>query len=72
MGDGIDNLRNRRGREQVSFDDIADHLADYAERHPDDGPAIDRLAGFLARVEDVDHDHDRRPGHGLPPDSGPS
>ena len=72
MGAGIEQLRDRRGDEQVSFGDIADHLADYAERHPDDGPVIERLAGFLAGVEDVDHDHDRHPGHGLPPGAGPS
>jgi hypothetical protein len=56
-GGGIATLRDRRGNEKVTFDDVADHLEDHLRRWPGDGPAIDRLAAFLAGVEDVPHDH---------------
>jgi hypothetical protein len=56
--DGVRTLRERRGREEVTFDDVADHLEDHVRRWPDDADAIERLARFLARVEDVPHDHD--------------
>lgn len=57
-GSGIDALRDRRGAEKVTFGDVADHLEDHLRRWPADGPAIDRLASFLAGVEDVPHDHE--------------
>jgi hypothetical protein len=67
MGGGIDRLRARRGDEEVTFDNIADHLVDFAERHPEAAATVDRLAAFLAGVEDVSHDHDADPDRGLPP-----
>lgn len=42
----------------MTFADVADHLEDYLRHHPEDGRAIDRVASFLAGVEDVDHDHE--------------
>jgi hypothetical protein len=44
---------------------VADHLHDYADRHPDDAAVVERIAGFLADVEDVPHDHDKDPTRGL-------
>jgi Family of unknown function (DUF6104) len=67
MKRGIDRLRAKRGSEQVTFADVADHLVDFAEREPECGDAIDRLAHFLAGVEDVDHDHGADPERGLGP-----
>jgi len=66
MANGIDTLRAKRGEEQVTFDDVADHLVDFAERHPDAANTVDALARFLAGVEDVDHDHGEDPERGLP------
>jgi len=66
MADGIDTLRAKRGEEEVTFDDVADHLVDFAERHPEAATTVDALARFLAGVEDVDHDHDEDPERGLP------
>jgi Family of unknown function (DUF6104) len=45
---GIQQLRDRRGSEQVTFNDVADHLVDFAERHPHLRPDVDSLASFLA------------------------
>lgn len=64
---GIGRLRSERGRERVSFDDVADHLVDYIERHPGTRDSVDDLAAFLAQVERIDHDHDAAPDRGLPP-----
>jgi hypothetical protein len=55
---GVARLRAARGREEVSFDDVADHLVDYAHRHAEHRAALDGLASFLADVEHTDHDHD--------------
>jgi hypothetical protein len=55
---GVRRLRDERGGEEVTFADVADHLEDYLRHHPEDGRAIDRVASFLAGVEDVDHDHE--------------
>jgi hypothetical protein len=58
--DAIRRLRAKRGHEQVTFNDVADHLADHASRTPGDAGAMQRLAAFLAHVEDVDHDHEAK------------
>lgn len=67
MTSGIDILRAKRGDERVTFADVADHLVDYSERHPDAAATVDALARFLAGVEDVRHDHDADTERGLPP-----
>ena len=59
--DGIKLLTERRGSEQVTFKDITDHMADYLDRFPDEEHPVDKLAKFLAGVEDIDHDHSVRP-----------
>jgi hypothetical protein len=59
--DGVDRLRAKRGHEQVTFDDVADHLEDFVRRRPEAGATIEQFAAFLTGVEDVDHEHE---GHG--------
>jgi hypothetical protein len=61
--DGIDLLRKLRGPEQVTFNDVADHLDDFVRQNPKDAHAIDAFARFIAEVATVDHnqvehDHD--------------
>lgn len=65
MGDEIERLRAKRGNENVTFEQVADHLRDYVARRHEDRSAIDRVAGFLADVEDIPHDHDKDARHGL-------
>jgi hypothetical protein len=59
--DGIKLLTERRGSERVTFKDITDHMADYIDRFPDEEAPVDKLARFLAGVEDIAHDHSARP-----------
>jgi Family of unknown function (DUF6104) len=59
--DGVERLRAKRGHEQVTFDDVADHFEDFVQRRPEARATIEAFAAFLARVEDVDHEHE---GHG--------
>jgi len=56
--EGMELLKERRGEERVTFNDVVDHLADYAGRFPDEAASVDKIARFLAGVEDVEHDHD--------------
>jgi hypothetical protein len=48
---GIGELRDRRGNERVTFDELADLLVAFAERSPQDAPAMDALGSYLAGVE---------------------
>ena len=57
-GAGAEHLKQKRGEEKVTFSDVADHLIDFAQRHPEVAETVDRLARFLAGIEDVPHDHD--------------
>jgi hypothetical protein len=65
MGDEIERLRGKRGDQDVTFAQVADHLRDFTDIRPDDGDVVQRLAGFLADVEDEEHDHDGDREHGL-------
>jgi hypothetical protein len=63
--DEVERLRDKRGDEDVKFGQVADHLHDYTDLHPADGDAVQRVAAFLADVEDIPHDHDNAPQRGL-------
>ena len=65
MGDEIERLRAKRGEQEVKFAPVADHLRDFTDIRPDAGDVVQRLAGFLADVEDEDHAHENDPDHGL-------
>ena len=57
---GIEVLLEKRGQEQVTFQDVADHLADYIDKFPDRTDVVDDVAKWLAGVDDVDHEHEAR------------
>jgi hypothetical protein len=46
---GIEELRERRGEEQVTFDWLADRLRTFVDLNPDFEVPVERLATFLAR-----------------------
>ena len=51
---GIEELCTRRGGEQLSAEWIADRLRDFVDANPEFETAVDRLASYLARVDEDD------------------
>jgi hypothetical protein len=51
---GIEELAERRGLENVSLDWVAARLRDYVDLHPEAETTVDRLATWLARLDDED------------------
>ena len=51
---GIEELEDRRGEEQVTMAWLAGRLRDFVDLNPDFDTAIDRLAVWLARLDDED------------------
>jgi hypothetical protein len=49
---GIEELSERRGDEQVSVAWLASRLRDFVDEFPDFETAVDRLASWLARLDD--------------------
>ncbi|MGH3253838.1 MAG: DUF6104 family protein [Streptosporangiaceae bacterium] len=49
---GIEELEVRRGDEQVSVAWLASRLRDFVDEFPDFETAVDRLASYLARLDD--------------------
>ncbi|MFM8895291.1 MAG: DUF6104 family protein [Actinomycetales bacterium] len=51
---GIEELQRRRGEEQVSLDWLAERLREFTDLHPEFDTAVDRLATWMARLDDGD------------------
>jgi hypothetical protein len=51
---GIEELEERRAEEQVSLAWLAEGLRDFVDLNPGFDVAVDRLASFLARLDDED------------------
>ncbi|HVE64152.1 MAG TPA: DUF6104 family protein [Mycobacteriales bacterium] len=51
---GIEELEERRGAESVSLAWVAGRLRDYVDLHPESESTVDRLATWLARLDDDD------------------
>jgi Family of unknown function (DUF6104) len=49
---GIEELAERRGDEQVALGWLAERLRDFIDEHPDAEATVDRLASWLARLDD--------------------
>ena len=49
---GIEELVERRGEEAVTFDWLADRLRDFVDLHPEFETPVERLATWLARLDD--------------------
>jgi uncharacterized protein DUF6104 len=51
---GIEELEERRGEERVTMTWLADRLRDFVDLNPDFDTPVDRLASWLARLDDED------------------
>ena len=51
---GIEELQARRGDEEVTFDWLAEQLRTFVDLHPDFEVPVERLATWLARLDDED------------------
>jgi hypothetical protein len=51
---GIEELTDRRGNEDVSLTWVAERLREFVDLHPEFENAVDRLATWLARLDDPD------------------
>jgi hypothetical protein len=49
---GIEELHERRGEEQVSVAWLAERLRDFVDLNPGFETAVDRLASWLARLDE--------------------
>ncbi|GAA2159217.1 hypothetical protein GCM10009845_05280 [Pedococcus bigeumensis] len=49
---GIEELAARRGEEEVSFEWLADQLRTFVDLNPDFETPVERLATWLARLDD--------------------
>ncbi len=49
---GIEELENRRGEEEISVSWLAARLAEFVDSNPDFEIPIERLATWLARLDD--------------------
>ena len=51
---GIEELENRRGDEEVSLAWLAEQLRAFTDMNPEFETPVDRLATWLARLDDED------------------
>ena len=53
---GIEELSERRGEESVTFDWLAERLREFVDLNPEFETPVERLATWLARLDDDDED----------------
>jgi hypothetical protein len=51
---GIDELAGRRGEDEVSLGWLAEQLSTFVDLHPEFEVPVERLATWLARLDDED------------------
>jgi hypothetical protein len=51
---GIEELQTRRGADEVSLSWLAERLTEFIDQFPDAEATVDRLATWLARLDDED------------------
>ena len=51
---GIEELQSRRGEETVTLDWLAERLQTFVDLNPEFETAVERLATWLARLDDED------------------
>lgn len=55
---GIEELEERRGDEQIAVSWLAERLRDFVDEFPDAEGVIDRLASWLARLDEDADDYE--------------
>jgi hypothetical protein len=53
---GIEELQKRRGEEDISIDWLAERLREFVDLNPEFETPIERLASWMARLDDDDDD----------------
>lgn len=53
---GIEELEQRRGEEEITFEWLAEQLRTFVDVHPEFEVPVDRLATWLARLDELDDD----------------
>jgi hypothetical protein len=53
---GIEELAQRRGDEQVTLDWVAERLREFVDLNPEFETPVERLATWLARLDDDDEE----------------
>ena len=53
---GVEELASRRGEEAVTLAWLAERLSEFSDVHPEHETAVERLATWLARLDDPDDD----------------
>ena len=51
---GLEELQRRRGDEEVTLAWVADRLQEFVDLHPEFEVPVERLATWLARLDDPD------------------
>jgi hypothetical protein len=51
---GIEELESRRGDDEVTLAWVADRLREFCDLHPEFETPVERLATWLARLDDED------------------
>ena len=53
---GLEELAERRGEDQVTLGWLAERLREFVDLNPGDEAPVDRLASWLARLDDDDEE----------------
>jgi hypothetical protein len=53
---GLEELAERRGEEQVTLAWLADRLKEFVDEHPEFEIPVERVATWLARLDDLEDD----------------
>jgi hypothetical protein len=53
---GIEELQRRRGDDEVSMAWVAERLQEFVDLNPEFETPVERLATWLARLDDLDED----------------
>jgi len=53
---GLEELVDRRGHEEITFEWLADRLRTFVDLNPEFETPVERLASWLARLDDEEDD----------------